>query len=225
MAKSRSILPLVAAAAGLAAVCAGGFFLYRFVTRDDPPKLEVPDIQEASRQVAHVERFRGTAFMRAAVPADEALPYAPFPAVSSGQTPSGWELVAAGASIKLGTLLHVGADSALELSSPGQWYMGFDGEGSVIFQDARRNAEGTEHTLSVYVQQGTFRAKAANDNYKGYFLEVTTAAAKVHVYEGEFGMQVVAQGKGRMWLMTGRAVAIWNDGRRKELGLRGLEDL
>lgn len=211
------------ALAGLAALSAAGFLLYRHVTRDVPPALAITDIQDASRQAAHVERIHGQASMRTAVPSDEALPLVPFPAATS--TPTGWENVGGGTSIRLGTLLHLGAQSGLEMMSSGRWYMAFEGEGSMVFQDARRNAEGTEHTLSIYVQQGTFRVKAADDNYKGYFLEITTAAAKVHVYEGEFGMQVGPEGKGRMWLMRGKAVALWNDGRRRELGLRGLEDL
>jgi hypothetical protein len=225
MAKSRSTLWAVAVLAGLAAASAGGFFYYRYATRDELPELTVPDIQEASRQAATINRMHGQADLRQATPGDESLPLAPFPAAASGQVPAGWEAVHEGTSIKLGTLLHASAQSALEFTSSGQWYMGLDGEGAIVFQDARKNAQGTEHTLSIYVQQGTFRAKAASDNYKGYFLEITTAIAKIRVMEGEFGMQVNAEGKGRMWLMSGKAVALWNDGRRKELGLRGLEDL
>jgi hypothetical protein len=210
--------------AGLVLLAAGvGVRRWIQYRHDQLPELAVLDVQGDAREAAKVERLRGQGFARAASPDDEAVGALP---VSLGQGGApGWSVLAPGARLRLGSYLQAEAQSGVELSTAGHWYMALDGLGAMILEDARRNEQGTQHVLSVYLQKGTFRAKSANDNFKGYYLDISTEAATIHVFEGEIGIEVQKSGKGRMWLVSGRAVAQWKDGRSEELGLRGLEDL
>lgn len=209
----------------LAAAIAGSLLVYQRATQDAIPTLSVPDIDERTREFGKVQRTRGTVCARPATPGDE-LAGAAGPSFAGGAMPEGCQALASGQSLRLGTLIGAAAQSGLEFSAQGHWYMALDGEGGIILQDARRNPEGTERMAQVFVQKGMFRAKSGDgDAAKGHYLDVTTSAARVRVFAGEIGIEVGQGGRGRMWLVSGRAVATWKDGRRKELGLKGLEDL
>jgi hypothetical protein len=225
MASKRSPLYTAGILAVAAAVIGGGVVLYRAATRNSIPSLSVPDIAEGTREFGRIQRVRGTSCLRAATAADESEKPENV-SFANGKPPAGCGPVASGTSLRLGTLLLAPAQSGIEFSAQGNWYMALDGEGGIVLQDARRNASGSERVASVFVQRGMFRAKSGDgDGARGHYLEVTTAAAHVRVFAGELGMEVAPGGHGRMWLMSGRAVAYWKDGRSKELGLRGLEDL
>lgn len=210
----------------LAAAIAGSLALYQRANQDEIPRLSVPDIDERTREFGRVQRARGSVCARAATPDDESAAAFGLSFGGQGALPAGCESIAPGAPLRLGTVIGAAAQSGLEFSAQGHWYMALDGDGAVVLQDARRNPEGTERVAMIFVQKGMFRAKSGDgDAAKGHFLDISTAAARVRVFAGEIGMEVGQGGRGRMWLVSGRAVATWKDGRRKELGLKGLEQL
>lgn len=225
MASKRSPLYIAGILAAFLAMVVGGVLLYRAAYRNSIPSLTVPDVAEGTREFGRIQRIRGTACLRPAVATDESenpmsVTY------EGGKPPSGCVPVVGGTPIKLGSLLLAPAHSGVEFSGQGNWYMALDGEGGIVFQDARRNSAGTERVASIFVQRGVFRAKAGDgDAARGYYLEVVTAAARLRVFAGEVGVEVAPGGRGRAWLMSGRAVVTWKDGRTKELGLRGMENL
>jgi hypothetical protein len=192
------------------AIVAGGLALRSHLRHSGLPTLPVSDVREGSREAGKIEKVHGSVSFRDA-------------AEESGQLL--WTPGHPGVPFTLGTLFRCESQSGLELSTAGLWSFGLEGEGEFVMRDARRSEDSKEHVASVYVKKGTFRAKPAAQGMRGYLLEISTATAKILLNNGEIGMEVGAGGKGRMWLVSGKATVTWNDGRRKELALRGLENL
>jgi hypothetical protein len=212
---------IAASLAGACAALAGGFFLFRHHQqhRDDLPELSVPDISRENREAGHAEHVTGSAAFRGAVPADVSGP------ASTSAAAPGLSAEKDGASFFLGTFFQVAPKSFLQLLTTGNWIVGLDGDGEFVLEDARTNPEGTIHTAYWFVRRGTFRAKPHDYDPSDHRLEVRTPIARVYVGKAEIGMRVSEGGGGQIWLVSGKATIVWNDGRRKELTQKGMDYL
>lgn len=183
------------------------------------PDLAIPDLNE-NRQAGVNEKQYGTTFMRPATPADEESPKV---TLASGADPVGWVPAKEGEPFLLGTVFHARGQSGLQLLTTGNWIIALDGEGEFIFEDAKRNAGGTVHTAFWMIRKGAFRAKPHDYDPSDHWLQIRTPVAKVIVHKGEIGLRITDGGGGQIWLVSGKATIFWNDGRRKELKLRGMD--
>jgi hypothetical protein len=191
----------------LLALGAAGVWGYRYweAHKDDLPELAMDDIG-GSREAGTVGVVRGQAYSAAAQGA-EFIP------------------LKQGATFILGTTFRVPGGSFVQLKTNGNYLVGMDGEGEFVVQKARVSADRKSHTLHWLVRKGTFRVKPNDYDPGQQFVEIRTAIARVLGTKAEFGVRVNDAGGGQVWLMSGTAQVIWNDGRRKELKVRGMDYL
>jgi hypothetical protein len=210
-------------ALALLVVAALGALIYYqlFRRRDGVPELPYPDLN-AERFAATCDNLTGVAFTRTVTPEDlRASAISPAPAEGA----PGWTPVKIGTRFHLGSLFHVRPQGHLQMNTVGNWIVALDGEGEFILEEARTDEKRTVHTNVWNVKKGTFRAKPHDYDKGDHWLQVTVPIARVFVHKGEIGLRVSEGAGGQIWLVSGKATVVWNDGRRKELPLRGMEYL
>lgn len=130
-----------------------------------------------------------------------------------------------GTQFLLGTLFQTVAGSAISMLTAGNYYVMLQGDGQFVFEDARINDDRNAHTAYWFVKKGTFRAKPYEYDPNSHYMEVRTASASIFLEQAEIGMNVYEGGSAQVWLVSGKGHVVWNDGRRKELPLKGMDYL
>jgi hypothetical protein len=110
-------------------------------------------------------------------------------------------------------------------TTSGNWIVVMEGSGEFVFENASTNADRTIHSGLWFVRSGTFRAKPHDYDKGDHWLEIRTPKARVFLRKAEIGMRISEGGGGQIWLARGNATVVWNDGRRKELLPKGLDNL
>jgi hypothetical protein len=200
-----------------------------FDKKDQLPPAPLPDLSD-QRQAGTVTRVSGSVFTRMVLPEDfQNMAISPKPKPGD----PAWRNATQNASFVIGTLFRASAGGKLQVSTSGTWIVGLDGEGEFIFEDARTNEDRSLHTITWILKKGLLRAKPHTYDLTDHWLEVKTPLARVLVEKGELGIRLPDFQKspapdaprGQVWLMSGKATVYWNDGRKKELPLKGMEYL
>jgi hypothetical protein len=191
----------------LAIVAAGGIWSYQYweAHRDELPGLDVDDVS-GNRVAGTVDVVRGNAFGASA----QGVEFAPLKHPST---------------FILGSVFRLNGGSFVQLKTNGNYLVGLDGDGEFVAEKARLSHDRTKHTLHWFVRKGTLRVKPNKYDPAEQHVEIRTAIARVRGNKAELGVRVNEAGGGQVWLMSGTAEVIWNDGRRKELKVRGMDYL
>lgn len=199
-----------------------GYFGYkRFSRGEGIPNL--PDQELNSQGKAGViEHLQGTALVKPAESKDFNSS-----AISSAAAEGveGWIAPIAKDGFLPETLFHLKPNSSMRVMTAGNWLVAMDGEGEFIFEDGKVDAEKKAHSTIWTVKKGTFRAKPHDYDPSTHWIEVKTAAATVYCQQSEFGLRISEGGKGQVWLISGKIIVLWKDGRRKEITQKGMDYL
>jgi hypothetical protein len=168
---------------------------------NDLPALSVAECG-AEGEAGHVDRLTGSMKIAETKASVDAKKGKTFPVASRFQLPAG---------------------SSAELFTEGNWKVELEGEGSFRIDDARTDSTRTRHTSSWFVEKGTFLAHPREFDPSEHWMEIRTPIARVLVRNAELGMKISQGGGGQVWIQSGNGVVLWNDGRKKELKVKGME--
>lgn len=192
-----------------------------------PSEVVEPDLDD-ERKAARTRLLTGTAKMRPLTSLEMRDEIFPAPPNQGGQaaTLGSWLSATKDSAFFLETLFYLPEKSSLKMMTTGSWTILLDGEGMFVFEDARKNAQGTKRAVSWYVKKGSFRAKPLTVDGALHWLVLRTPHARLLVKQGEVGVRVNDDGGGQAWLMEGeKAVLYRSTGERVELEPKGVASL
>lgn len=210
-------------------ILAGGalYFLRAPPEEVVPSEVVQPDLDE-ERKAARARLLTGKAKMRPLTSIEMRDEIFPAPPNQAGQVAkqAGWLSVTKDSAFFLETLFYLPEKSSLKMMTTGNWTILLDGEGMFVFEDARKNAQGTKRAVSWYVKKGSFRAKPSAVDGALHWLVLRTPSARLLVKQGEVGVRVDDNGGGQAWLIEGeKAVLYKSTGERVELEPKGVASL
>ena len=128
-----------------------------------------------------------------------------------------------GQSVPLGTEFKLAEQSSVQIVTEGNWIVEMDGQGEFSFENALTNADRTIHTAYWFVRKGELKIRPKEYDPAEHYMQIRTPIARVFLHRGEAGMKVTEGGGGQIWIYSGTATIVWDDGRRKEIHSRGME--
>lgn len=128
-----------------------------------------------------------------------------------------------GETVSLGEQFSLPDQAAVQVVTAGNWIVEMGGEGEFSFENALTNADRTVHEAFWFVKRGELKMRPKEYDPAEHYLQIRTPIARVFLLKGEAGMKVTEGGGGQIWVYSGTATIVWNDGRRKEVHSRGME--
>lgn len=201
----------------LLVVIGGGATGYYFYSRDKIPEFELVDIGLA-KEAGVVDEVTGKAFTW------------PMPSEDTEEKEKQYKkpdpvLLKKGALVFLNNFFQVPVGSLLQMMLRGSWLVVLDGNGEFVLEDARGSQDGKTKIVFWKLLQGQLRAVPYTALGGNQWMVVRTPHVKLIAHQAEFGVAVDRNGKGSAFVMSGKVTALWDDGRRKVLGLKGAESL
>lgn len=212
----KRLIPLIAALF-LAAIW---LTYYWFENRYEPPTLAITDL-DVNRRAGSLVTLQGKTKSRIAEPGD----YSADPLDIELLHQTGWTDSKQGDSLLLGLLFKLSAKAVAQFLTTGNWIVALSGDGVYIFDDARRDENGSVHTVKWYVRSGSLRAKPTTGDKTMHWLEVFLPMARIVAQQAEIGLQVLESKRGRFWLVNGIAQIQWPSGRKQIVREKGIYDL
>lgn len=130
-----------------------------------------------------------------------------------------------GASFPLGTAFRVPGGASVHVITEGNWVVGMEGDGEFSFEDAKRDENHRLHSVAWTVSRGTLRARPQDYDPSDLRIQIGTPTARIVVRKGEVGVRIDRGGHGQVWLFSGSATIVWNDGKRGEINHQGMRYL
>jgi hypothetical protein len=168
-----------------------------------------------------VMRHSGPAHMKAVTSVSEAIA----PGLSD-PTGAGWEKVESQTHFPMPVAFRLGPKGKVQLRPTGGYVVNLDGDGEIVIDEARADAEKKRHLIRFVVKRGLLRVKAHDSDPSLHFTEIRTPKAQVLIEQGEVGLRIHNDaGDGQVWLISGKGTVRHADGRTQELPLKVVQIL
>lgn len=210
--------------AGLVFAGAGGWAWRMQQVPLSSPSLPIQDLNQ-NKQAGMVDRAVGEVYLRPLQADDQDLRKLSSVPKRNGTLSDSWQEVLPGDVFPLKTLFRLHSSGSVQATTHGSWIVALEGEGEFAIEEARTNPARTTHATSWFLKRGNFRAKPQDYDPSEHWLQLRTPSARIIVQKGEIGVNVREDGTGQVWLLSGRAMVEWNDGRRKRLKVKGMDYL